>query len=227
MARFARNDLGITKVAILRDVRSDYSVGLARAFEEAFEGMEGRIVADEAFVGGETDFTEPLRAVRKAEPEAIYIPGYHLEVARIATQARQMGIAARLLGGDGWDPGRLLEAAGTALEGSFYTNHYHAADPRPEVQRFVAAFEKEYNESPDALAALGYDAARVALDAIRRAGTTDPAPLRDAIAKTKNLQAVTGTITFDAKGNAKKAAIILTIENGKPRLVTRIADGPD
>jgi len=155
-------------------------------------------------------------------PEAIYVPGYYTEVGTIARQARELGITVPLMGGDGWDSPRLWEIGGEALNGCYFSNHYSTDDPSPAVQKFVGDYKARYNQVPDALAALAYDAAKIMADAMSRAGSTDGKKLRDAIAATKDYQGVTGTISINEDRNAVKPAVVLKVENGKYLLVETI-----
>src|SRR5690606_27782472 len=173
MAKFAFNTLGVRNVAVLRDIRNDYSVGLADVFVENFTQMGGRIVADLSYSEGDTDFSAQLTSLAAARPEAIFIPGYYTEVGLIARQARQLGITVPLLGGDGWDSPRLTEIGGAALNNSYFSNHYSVEDPSPRIQKFVEDYRARFGQTPDALAALGYDAAMILFDAMERAGTTE------------------------------------------------------
>jgi branched-chain amino acid transport system substrate-binding protein len=212
----------VQRVAVLRDIRNDYSVGLADVFVQNFTQMGGTIVADESYSEGDTDFSAQLTSIRAGQPEAIFVPGYYTEVGLIARQARQLGITAPLLGGDGWDSPRLTEIGGEALNNSYFSNHYSAQDPNPRIQEFVAKYRERFGETPDALAALGYDAANILFDAMRRAGTTEPAAVRDALAQTSNFPAVTGNITIDEDRNAVKSAVILRIVDGELEFVETI-----
>jgi branched-chain amino acid transport system substrate-binding protein len=223
MAKFAHDNLKINKVAVLRDLGSDYSQGLADVFERKFTEMGGKIVAGETYTKGSTDFRSQLTAIKRAAPDAIYIPGYYNDIGLIARQARELGITAKLMGGDGWDSEKLFELGGSAVEGSYFSNHYSPDDPNPRVQKFIASYKKAYGSVPDSLAALGYDAAMVAVDAIKRAPSFDRAAIRDAIAQTKNFHGVTGSITLDEKRNATKSAVVLEVEKGKTKYVDTIA----
>ncbi len=214
-ARIAWEILKVKKVAILSDVRNDYSVGLQTFFRQHFKGFGGAVVAEQSYSEGDSDFRAQLTQIKSANPEAIYVPGYYTEVATIARQARELGIAVPLIGGDGWDSPRLWEIGGEALNGCYFSNHYSVDDPSPAVQKFVADFKKRYNQTPDALAALGYDAARILADAMKRAGVSNGDKVRDALSATKDFQGVTGTITINKERNAVKPAVVLKIENGK------------
>ncbi|HVE65889.1 MAG TPA: ABC transporter substrate-binding protein [Thermoanaerobaculia bacterium] len=223
MAKFAANSLKLKKVAILVDVRNDYSVGLQTFFRQNFRQMGGEIVAEQSYSEGDSDFKAQLTQIKGANPEAIYVPGYYTEVATIARQARELGMTVPLLGGDGWDSPRLFEIGGEALNGCYISNHYSVDDPSPAIQKFVGDYRGRYNQVPDALAALGYDAARILADAITRAGSTGADKIRDALAATKDYPGVTGKITINAERNAIKPAVVLKIENGKFVYVETVA----
>lgn len=217
MARFAFEDLGARKVAILSDFKQDYSVGLADFFRKKFRELGGTIVADERYTSGDIEFRAQLTTIRAAGPDAVFVPGYYTEVGLIAKQARELGLDVPLLGGDGWDSTKTLEIGGKAVEGYYFSNHYAADSDNPKVQDFVRRFEAKVGSKPDAMAALGYDAAGILADAIRRAGTTDGPALRDAIAATRDYDGVTGRITIDRERNARKDAVVLKIEDGRFR----------
>jgi branched-chain amino acid transport system substrate-binding protein len=214
-ARIAFETLKLRKVAILSDVRNDYSVGLQTFFRQHFKALGGEIVAEQSYSEGDSDFRAQLTQIKSANPEALYVPGYYTEVATIARQARELGITVPLIGGDGWDSPRLWEIGGEALNGCYFSNHYSVDDPSPAVQKFVADYRKRYNQTPDALAALGYDAARILADAMTRAGSTSGDKVRDALVATRDFQGVTGKITINSERNAVKPAVVLKIENGK------------
>jgi branched-chain amino acid transport system substrate-binding protein len=215
MAKFATSTLKLTKVAVLRDIKSDYSVGLANAFIENFQKMGGTIVGDESYSAGDTDFNAQLTSIKAKSPQAVFVPGYYTGVGLIARQAKKQGITAPLLGGDGWDSPKLTEIGGKDLDGSYFTNHYAVEDPSPEAQRFLAAYKARFNTVPDALGGLGYDSAMVLFEAIKRAGSTDGKKIRDELARTKDHSGVTGKITLDAERNANKPAVVLKIVEGK------------
>jgi branched-chain amino acid transport system substrate-binding protein len=223
MAKFAKDNLRFNKVAVLRDLASDYSQGLADVFERKFTEMGGKIVARETYSKGSTDFRSQLTAIKRAQPEAIYIPGYYTDIGVIARQARELGITAKLMGGDGWDSSKLFELGGSAVEGSYFSNHYSPDDPNPRIQKFIADYKAAYGSVPDALAALGYDAAMVAADAMKRAPNLDRESIRQAIAQTRNFPGVTGTITLDEKRNATKPAVVLEVGTGKTKYVASIS----
>jgi len=223
MAKFARDTLKISKVAILRDVGNDYSVGLADFFQDKFRQLGGEIVTDQSYKAGDQDFKAQLTAIKNKNPEAIYVPGYYTDVALIARQSRELGMKQPLLGGDGWDSAKLYEIGGKAIEGSYFSNHYSPEDPSPRIQEFVQAYQKRFGGVPDGLAAQGYDAAMVAFDAMKRAPTPAGPALRDAIAATKDYPGVTGIITIDQNHDALKPAVVLEVKGGKSVYATTIA----
>lgn len=222
MAKFAKEQLKATKIAILRDVKNDYSVGLANFFTETFKKGGGEIVIDQSYSAGDIDFKSQLTAIRTKNPEAIFVPGYYTEVGLIARQAKELGIQAPLLGGDGWDSPKLKEIGGEAINQSYFSNHYSAEDQSPTVQGFVGKFKETYHITPDSLAAMGYDATRVLADAISRAKSLNPTDIREAIAATKDFAGVTGKITIDTQRNALKSAVVLKIENGDYKYQTTV-----
>lgn len=223
MAKFAANTLKVKRVAILYDLRNDYSVGLRKFFTDTFKSLGGEIIAEQSYSEGDSDFRAQLTQLKSSNPEAIYVPGYYTEAGTIARQAKELGITAPLLGGDGWDSPKLFEIGGKAIEGSYVSNHYSTDDPSPAIQKFVTDYKKKYGATPDAIAALAYDAAKILADAIRRAGTTEGPKVRDAIAATRDFQGVTGKITIDKERNAVKPAVVLKVAGGKFEYVETVS----
>ena len=223
MAKFAANNLKAKRAAILYDFNSDYSRGLYQFFKRSFTSLGGQIVSEQSYTQGDRDFSGQLTAIRSANPDVIYVPGYYGEVGVISNQTKQLGIKAPLLGGDGWDAPQLWQLGGASLNGNYISNHYSVDDPSPAIQKFVADYKGRYGILPDALAALGYDSMKVLADAVKRAETTESAKLRDAIAQTKNFPGVTGQISIDQDRNAVKPAVVLKLQDGKFHYETTIA----
>ena len=223
LGSFARKNLEAKTAAQLVDVRNDYSVGLAQAFRDSFERVGGRVVAEQKYSEGDSDFSAQLTALRPLDPDVLVVPGYYTDAGLIARQAKALGLRAILIGGDGWDSPKLTEIGGEAVEGSYFSNHYSAEDPSPRVRQFVEAYRKRYRADPDSIAALSYDATKLLADAIRRAGSTEGKRIRDALADTKDFAAVSGTIAMDADRNPIKPAVILKVEGGRFRFVTSVA----
>jgi branched-chain amino acid transport system substrate-binding protein len=215
MAKFAANTLKVKNVAILRDIKNDYSVGLADVFAENFKKMGGNIVANESYSEGDTDFSAQLTSIKSKNPQAVFLPGYYTEVGLVVRQAKSLGLTVPFMGGDGWDSPKLIEIGGAALNGSYYSNHFSVADPSPMIQKFVNDYKMRYGATPDALAGLGFDAASILFDAIKRANSTDGSKIRDAIAQTKDFPGITGKITLDKDRNAVKPAVVLQVKDGK------------
>ncbi len=223
MAKFASENLKAKKVAILRDVKSDYSVGLADYFIKKFKDLGGEVVSDQSYQSGEMDFKAQLTQIKAAKPDAVFVPGYYTEVGLIARQARQLGLNVPLMGGDGWDSSKLSEIGGTAINGSYFSNHYTTESTEPVVVDFIKKYKERYGDTPDGLAALGYDSAKVLMEAMERTKDLGPTQIRDEIAKTKDFVGVTGKITIDAQRNAVKPAVVVKVDGAINRFVTTIA----
>ena len=204
--KFAYENLGSKKAAVLYDIGNDYSVGLMENFVSEFEKQGGKIVAKESYGTGEKDFNAIITKVKAANPDVVYLPDYYATVALIAKQLRAQGIDTPIVGADGWDG--LTENAGDEVLNGYYSNHYAEDSDSPAVQKFVKNFEKKYNKKPNAFAALGYDSMYMLKDAIIAAGSTDSVKVRDALEKIDN-DYVTGHIKFDAKHNPIKSAVMV------------------
>jgi branched-chain amino acid transport system substrate-binding protein len=221
ISKFAAHKLSVRKAAIFTDVKSDYSKGLAKYFKDAFVAGGGQIVAELDFNGGDKDFKAQLTAIKAAGPDGVFIPGYYTDAALIAIQAKQLGLNVPLFGGDGWESEKLTEIGKDSVEGHYFSTHYHEVVATEKSRRFVEAYKKRWKDSqgkpktPDALAACGYDSAIVLVDAMKRAGTTDGPKVRDALAATRDFEAVTGKITINEKRDAVKGAVILQVKGGK------------
>jgi branched-chain amino acid transport system substrate-binding protein len=244
-AKFAYTTKGLRNVGILKDVKSDYSTGLAQYFTETFTKLGGVIAGEEAYSKGDVDFKAQLTGLIAKNPDALFIPGYYTDVGLIARQARELGFKGPFLGGDGWDSAELTKIGADAIIGSFFTNHYAVDDPNPVVQGFITKYEAKYHEKPDGLAALGYDSAQVlyaamaevakdpkmaealadrsALPATEEGRKAARAALRDAIAKTAGFAGVTGNITIDAARNAQKPAVVVEVTAEGNKFVESIA----
>ncbi|MGB9903180.1 MAG: ABC transporter substrate-binding protein [Desulfotomaculales bacterium] len=219
-AKFALEKLKLKTAAVLYDQGNDYTIGLANYFKDAFEKGGGKVLAFEAYSQGDTDFSAVLTKIAGLNPDILYLPDYYQKVSLIGKQARGKGIKAVFMGGDGWDSKDLDFAA---MDGGYFTNHYSADDPRPEVKTWVQQYKDKYHETPDALATLAYDATKLLLNAIKTANSDDPAKIKDAMQATKDFSTVSGKVTFDKDGNPVKAAAILQIKDGKQVYVDTVA----
>ncbi len=216
-AKFATDVLKAKTAFIMLDQANDYVKGLAEFFEKAFTAAGGKVVGKETYTSKDTDFSTILAKVAAAKPDAVYLPDYYNVVNLATKQAKEKGIKAPFLGGDGWDSSDLDRKA---ADGGYFTNHYSPEDNRPEVQGFVKAFGAKFKDDkgqpkvPDALAALAYDATNILIQAIKDAGADDTAKVKDAMAKI-SFNAVSGKITFDPNHNPVKSATILAVKDGK------------
>ena len=223
MANFARKTLKLQNVAVLTDVKSDYSVGLAKFFKEGMVAGGGKIAVEQNYSGGDKDFNAQLTSIKASNPDGIFVPGYYTEVGLIALQAKQLGLTVPIFGGDGWESSSLVPIGGAALEGDYFSTHFSPEDTSPAVQNFVKQYKQKFNETPDAMAALGYDSVMILADAMKKTGSTDGAKVRDALAAEKDFPGVTGNLTMDANRNASKPAVILAIKNGTFKYVETVA----
>ena len=235
MAKFAATNLGLKKVAILKDVKNDYSVGLAKFFTDAFTQLGGTIVTEQAYSAGDQDFRAQLTAIKAKSPQAIFLPGYYTEAGLIARQARELGLNQPILGGDGWESAQLLQIGGDAMNGNYYSNHFAVDNPDPRLQGFLKKYRDTFKHDPDAIGGLAYDAAVVLFQSLDKLSTQNPnvfkglasskagspdrkeaeQKLRDIVAATANFPGVTGNITLDQNRNASKPAVVLAIKGGK------------
>jgi branched-chain amino acid transport system substrate-binding protein len=217
-ATFALGNLKAKKAFVMYDQSNDYVKGLAEAFEATFTQGGGTIVGKESYAGKtDTDFSAILAKVKSAKPDVVYLPDYYNVVNLATKQAKEKGIIAPFMGGDGWDSADL---DGKAAEGGYYTNHYSPDDQRAEVQNFLKAYGTAYKDDkgnpkvPDALAALAYDAANLLITAIKNAAADNTDKVKTAM-EGITYNAVSGKITYDAQHNPVKGAVILHVKGGK------------
>jgi branched-chain amino acid transport system substrate-binding protein len=243
MAKFVAENLGLKRVAILKDVKNDYSIGLANYFTEAFKSMGGTVILETSYSAGDSDFRAALTTVKARRPEALIVPGYYTEAGLIARQARELGITVPLVGGDGWESEKLIEIGGEAMNGCYYSNHWALDAPDPKLQDFLKRYRDKFKGDPDAIGGLAYDAANVLFGAMEQLATSDPEAfkglgsskagtearraacrkLQAIIAGTKSYPGVTGSITLDANRDASKPAVVIEIKDGKKVFNTTIA----
>jgi branched-chain amino acid transport system substrate-binding protein len=224
VARFARDGLKANRVAVFTNKSAPYSVGFATEFKKAFTRYGGQIVADQSYSPTDQDFRGALTALKSSNPDAILVPGYYSDAGSIAKQARDLGIKVPLLGGDGWSSQDLFKIGGDAVNGCYLSDHVSVKDPSPVVQNFVQKYQAKYNKPPTSMSILGYDAASLLFDAIKRANSTDKQAIRDTIAQTKDFQGVSGKITINRDRNADKQAVILAVKNGQFEYQTSVPD---
>ena len=228
LATFASKTLRAKKIAIFTDVKSDYSKGLAKYFKDNFVSSGGQVVAELDFNGGDKDFKAQLTAIKAANADAIFVPGYYTDAALICIQAKQLGITTPLFGGDGWESEDLVKVGQEAVEGAYFSTHCSAESPGDSVRNFVESYRKRFKnndgtpKAPDAMAMLGYDSVKILADAIKRAGTTEGEKVRAALAATRDFAGVSGKITIDPKRDATKPMVILQIKGGQFKLVETV-----
>jgi branched-chain amino acid transport system substrate-binding protein len=223
MAKFTRNHLNLKRVAILRDMKSDYSIGLADVYSSVFKKSGGEVVVDQSYSGGDIDFKSQLTAIRTKTPEAIFVPGYYTDVSLIARQAKALGMKVPLLGGDGWDSPKLKEIGGDALQGSYFSNFYSSDSPSEKVKNFLQEYKKAYGVEPNGSAATGYEAAYFLIEALKKSKSFDPKEIRSILASTQDFESLNGKMSIDSKRNAIKSAVVLRIsEDGTPKYFTTI-----
>ena len=219
MARFAAEDLKLKRVAVLRDIKSDYSMGLSKFFTEKFKALGGEIVATLDYASNDPDFKAQLTQIRAAQPDGLFIPGYYNDLGPIARQARELGIKVPMLGGDGWDSPKLFELSAGALEGAYYANHYSDESTSPVTQKFIAEYKSKYGVHADGLAAAGYDAAGILVDAMERASELTPKAIRDELARTTDFNGATGRISINAERNADKDVFVVKVSGNATKFV--------
>lgn len=218
MARFAKNSLHVSRVAIFKDQGSAYSTGLADAFRRSFTALGGQIVDEQAYRESDTHFSAQISSMLGRQPEALFVPGYYAQLALIAREVRGAGFQGRMLGGDGWSSNTLTQNDDDKLVGDFYSEGFAPEGATtPVAQRFVQKYREKNRVEPNGLAALGYDAALVMFDAIRRANSAEPARIKAALATTRGVQGATGTITLNAQRDAVKSAVILEVRENSVR----------
>ena len=225
-ASYAFNTLKAKKVAIIREVSNDYSVGLAKFFADEFVKLTGdaaSIVATADYNTGDQDFTAQLTNIKKSEPDAIFAPGNYTESALIIKQARALGMNVQFIGGDTWDMAAFLEVGGPAVEGAVFSTFFANDVPINKTsEAFLKSFREEFKKEPSAVSALGYDAYLVILDAIKRANSAEPQKIRDALTTTKDFEGSAGVITINAERNADKEAVFKTVKDGKFVFLTTV-----
>lgn len=216
MANFAINNLVAKTAVVIQDIASDYAVGLSNFFRESFIKLTGdpkSIVGLISYQTGDQDFTAQVTYAAGKNPDVIFLPaGSYGDAALIIKQAKEMGVTAKFLCGDTCDAPEFLKVGGEPIEGTYFCTHFDAAAITTKAaEKFCQDFEAKYNKLPSSAAALSFDAFNLVIDAIKRAGSTEPQAIRDALAETKGYEGVTGVINIDENGDAVKDAIIKVV----------------
>ena len=219
MATYSYENLGARKAAIIQEVNNDYAIGLAKFYTDAFKELTGdddAIVSVANYNTGDQDFNAQLTNIKSANPDVIFAPGNFTESALIVKQAKQLGIDVPIIGGDTYETPEFVDIGGEAVEGCVFSTFFTSETPiTAESETFLEEYRAEYGKEPAAVTALAYDAYILILDAIERAGSTDPVALRDALAETEGFEGAAGIITLDENGDAVKNAVIKQVKNGE------------
>jgi len=216
LAKFVLNNLKLKKAAALYDVASEAPNGQATLFKKTFEENGGTMTAFETYTTGDRDFSAQLTKIAASQPDILFLPDYYIDAALIAQQARRLGIKTQLIGSDAWSTPEIVKLGGGDLEGSYFCNHFSTQIATPAAQKFVADYQAKYGQPPDDVAALTYDAFGLLAEAIKKAGVTDRAAVRDALSKIPQYEGVTGVMRFEpGSGDPIKSAVILQIKDGK------------
>lgn len=221
VANFITEEFGVTKAAVLYDVASDYPKGLAEVFKAAWEKKHGAgsVVAYESFTTKDTDFSSQLTKIVKSGAQVLFTPQYYNEVPLIVKQAKDLGWKGPIVGSDSWGSAETVELCGPACYGLFFSSHYAAAGAKGETKAFIDRYEKEFGYIPDDVAALTWDALRLAQQAIQDSGkitgriSKDRTAVKDALAKIKDFKGITGNMTFTEEGDPIKCAVIVKIND--------------
>jgi branched-chain amino acid transport system substrate-binding protein len=212
LADFALTDLNARTAVVLTNTNSRYSMGLSRYFIQHFK-RTGQLLWEGDYSRNATDFSTLLTRVQGVDPDVVFVPDHFRESAYIIKQARTMGIKSIFLGGDGWEE-CMYRYGGDAIHGSYHTTAWDPDTTNEKARRFVKRYAQKPGGVVNSEAARTYDALLLLADAMERAGSTAPAPIRRALAGTRNFQGVTGTISFDANGDPiNRPAIILKFDN--------------
>jgi branched-chain amino acid transport system substrate-binding protein len=221
LAKFALNDLGAKKAAVLYDVSSEAPLGQATLFKDTFTANGGEIVAFETFTTGDKDFSAQLTNIREANPDIIFLPAYYNDVPLIAQQARRLGITAKFLGSDAWSSPEIIKLGGADVDGSYFCNHFSTQIATEEAKKFIADYTAKYGQAPDDVAALTFDACGLITEALKASGKNDREALRESLAKILEYKGVTGTFRFEpGSGDPIKSAVVLQIKDGAFQWVT-------
>ena len=222
-AQFAVKDLKAKSAAVIYDVGSDYSSFLGKYFVEEFNKQKGNIVANEAFRSNELDFRAILGKVKQANPDVVFVPTMQKEAALILKQARDLGITAKFVGGDGWGSPDIVTLGGSAVEGSFFVNL--ASNDDPDIQNFIKDYKAKFNQEPVLPnPVMAIDGLMAVVEAIKKANSTDPVKITEQLVKIKDLQVLTGKLTIDplTHNPLNKPAVIQEIKGGKFIFTTKV-----
>lgn len=224
LGEFAVDTLKAKKIAIIDD-RTAYGQGLADEFEKAVKAKGGEVVKREFTTNTATDFNAILTSIKATSPEVIFYGGMDAQAAPLAKQMQRLGIKAKLMGGDGWQTPEFIKLAGEASEGQYSSSCGVPRDKMPGFAAFNERFKAKFNTEVQIYAPYEYDAVKVLVDSMKRAGSTDPKAYLPEVAKTQ-MTGVTGPIAFDDKGDIKDGAVtVYQVKGGKWEVVSTVG-GP-
>lgn len=224
MARFAHETLGLTRVAVLYDIASEYNRNLARVFRRQFSDLGGEVVAFESYTRDLPQVTDQLVRIRDSGAEGLFLPNYYNEVPGQVRQARALGIELVWLGSDSW--ATIPTVHRKLIEGGYFSAFYTPDSDDARVVHFVDGYRQAYNHDPVDVAALTYDAIGLLVAAANAADSVEPAAIRDALANLDRYQGVTGSISYTGSGDPVKSAVILQVHDGRFEYRTRIEPRP-
>jgi branched-chain amino acid transport system substrate-binding protein len=221
LANFIKEEFGFKKAAVLYDVASDYPKGLAEFFKKAWEELNGAgsVVAFESFTTKDADFSSQLTKIIRSGAEVLFTPQYYNEVALIVQQAHELGWNKPIVGSDSWGSAETVTLCGKDCYGLFFSTHYAAAGATGATKAFIDRYNKEHGYVPDDVAALTWDSLRIVQEAIQACGTMtgnlekDRRCVRDAMARIKEFNGITGKMTFTEDGDPIKCAVIVRISD--------------
>lgn len=228
LAQFAITELNVTTAATLALSGDVYTEGISEFFILNFSGLGGEIVANESYESGITDFTEQLTRVVATQPEAFFISSFARDIGPITQQARAsplqntVGTPTLFLGTDTWDNEVLLADEDAEVEGSFFTTHFSPSTDEPAARAFIDTYQSIYGEVPTGGIAVNYDAVKLLVAAIERAGSLAPEAIRDQLTATENYIGATRIESYDENRHPTKSSVILTIQNGEKQFYKQI-----
>lgn len=220
-AKFVTEEFGFTKAAVLYDVASDYPKGLAEFFKAAWEELHGAgsVVAFETFTTKDRDFSAQLTKIIASDAEVLFTPQYYDEVPLIVKQAHELGWDKPIMGSDSWGSAELMTLCGDDCKGLFFSTHYAAAGAVGATKEFIDRYNAKYGYVPDDVGALTWDTMLIVQKAIQDCGKitgdikADRKCVRDALAKIKDFDGITGKMTFTEEGDPIKCAVIVRISD--------------
>ncbi len=219
LTKFVSKEFGAKKAAILYDIVSTYPRTMAQSFKEVFEKVNGpgSIVVFEEFRTGETDFTSQLKKIIASDADILFTPQHYNEVPNIVRQARKLGWTKPIVGSNSWAGGNLVEECGKDCNGLFFVGNYAAGGAVGESKKFVDLYKKTYNELPDEVAGLTWDAVQVLLVAVKNSGKLsgnlikDRSTIKDQLVLVQNFHGVSGEMSFNESGDPAKCAVMIKI----------------